>query len=76
MAAVLADLNLYGLGDRYYDRFAAGVGGVDAAAVRAAALRHLQPAHARVVVVGDSARIADALHSLGAGEVVDFAWTP
>lgn len=76
IAAQLADLNLYGLGDRYYDRFAAEVGAVDAAAVRAAAERHLHPAHARVVVVGDRARIAGHLAALGAGPVHDFAYEP
>lgn len=76
VAAQLADLNLYGLGDRYYDRFAAEVGAVDAAAVRSAAVSHLQPDRAAVVIVGDRARIADELAGLGAGDVLDFNYQP
>jgi hypothetical protein len=49
---------------------------VDAAAVRSAAVSHLQPDRAAVVIVGDRARIADELADLGAGEVLDFNYQP
>ncbi len=48
---------------------------VTAEAVRGAAERWLAPADARIVIVGDAARITDGLRSLGLGDVVVTAGT-
>jgi predicted Zn-dependent peptidase len=71
VAGRIADGELHGLGDDWWDRYADRIGGVDAEAVRDAAERYLDPAMLSAVVVGDAGRTRDSLESLGIGPVVD-----
>jgi zinc protease len=76
IAAHLAEVELFGLGDGYWEQFGDRVAAVDAAAIARAAADHLDPAHAQVVIVGDRARIARDLERLDIGPVIDFAYRP
>jgi predicted Zn-dependent peptidase len=71
-AALVADAEQYGLGDDHYQRFADRVGAVTAEDIIRAAAVHLDPEHAKVVVVGDRARIRESLERLDAGPVIDL----
>lgn len=76
LAAQLEDVVLYGLGDDFYERFAGHVAAVAVEDVRRAARRHLDPAGAQVVIVGDRSRIAPGLEQRGMRPVIDFAYEP
>lgn len=67
---LVAEQELYGLGDDFYGAYVERVRAVSADAVLEAARRHLDPAHATVVVAGDRDAIAPALEKLGVGEVM------
>lgn len=71
VAGRIADCELHGLGDDWWDRYADRIGEVDADAVRDAAERYLDPAMVSAVVVGDAGRTRDSLESLCIGPVVD-----
>ena len=72
-AASFANLFIYDLGLDYYSKYIERVGNIDAAAVQAAARKHLVPEKMLVVAVGDRQKIeADlAKLNLGAAELRD-----
>ncbi len=61
----LAQLAIYDLPPTWYDEFVGGVARTDVLATTTAAVRHLRPADALVVVVGDAAKTADVVMALG-----------
>jgi predicted Zn-dependent peptidase len=73
VAARIADAELHGLGDDWWERYADRIGAIDAAAVRDAAVRYLDPAMLSIVAVGDAERTRDSLEALGIGPVIDTA---
>ncbi len=70
IARSIAEIELYGLGDDYLERFVDRVQAVTAEDVQAAARRHLDPEHMALVVVGDRERIEGPLQRLGIAPVV------
>jgi zinc protease len=68
IARAIVQLVVHELPDDHFDEFVPKVRAVDAGAVVDAARRHLRPAGAHVVVVGDRARVEPALGELGAVE--------
>jgi zinc protease len=71
IASRIAETELHGLGEAYWDDFADRVAAVDAGAVLSAARRTLDPASMQIVVVGDAAVLRGPLESLGVGPVLD-----
>jgi predicted Zn-dependent peptidase len=67
VAGKLAYQWLYGLPANYYAAYVPGALGVDAAALRKAALARVDPDNMAVVVVGDRAAVETKLRSLGLG---------
>jgi len=65
LARAAAQLAIFGLDDRTFDRFVPLIEGVDADDVRAAATAHVRPDSATVVVVGDAAVCRAGLEQLG-----------
>jgi zinc protease len=65
----LTQLVVHGLPDGYYHRYRDDVRAVTAPVAAEAARRHLRPAEAQVVVVGDAAQVAGPLEALGLGPV-------
>jgi zinc protease len=63
----VAQLALYELPDDYFATFVPRVAGLTLAEVQQAATRHLRPEDLLAVVVGDAARVAATLESLGLG---------
>ncbi len=70
VARSLSEIELYGLGDDYLERFVDAVRAVTAADVRRVAREHLDPDRMAMVVVGDRARIEAPLRALGIAPVV------
>lgn len=75
---LVAEQELYGLGDDFYGQYVDRVRAVTRDDVLLAAQRQLDPTHATVVVAGDRREVAGALENLGVGEVVtvpgDASW--
>ena len=69
LAAHLAELEIYGLPDDYFDRYRDRVLAVSAEQVQAAAQRRIEPEHLCVVIAGDAARLRDPFEALSLGEV-------
>jgi len=69
LAARLAEVHIFGLADDYHHRYRDRIRAVSTEAVATAIARHLDPARARIVVVGDAAAIGDELAALGLGSV-------
>lgn len=67
IASRLAQLVVFGLPDGYFHQYREHVRSVEAAEVAEAARRHLRPAEAQVVVVGDADRVAGPLGELDLG---------
>ncbi len=70
VARLVAEQELFGLGESFYGEYVERVRAVSATAVLEAARRQLDPAHATVVVAGDRAAVTPSLEKLGVGEVV------
>jgi zinc protease len=64
LARAAAQLAIYGLDDRTFDRFVPLIEGIDAEDVRAAATSHVRPDAAAVIVVGDAAACRPGLEKL------------
>jgi len=73
VARAAAQMALHDLPDDYYTTFVPRVLAIDEAQVTEAAARHLDPARLLSVVVGDSARFAEALAPLGFGTPLQLA---
>ncbi len=71
IARALAQLVLYDLPDTTFEEFTPSVRAVDAAAVSDVARRQVDPERLVVVIVGDRARIAPELNSLGLGDAME-----
>jgi zinc protease len=69
IAEHVTDVPLYDLDVEYYDRYAASVRAVDAAAVQAAAARWLHADALSITVVGDADVVVPELEDLGIGAV-------
>lgn len=75
-AAILGELAIYGLPDRFLADYTKNVEAVTKADVRRVAARYLQPERSAVVVVGDRASQEAALSKLGPVEVRDLEGGP
>ena len=75
-ASRAASLALFGLPPDYLTTYRTGLGAVSPASVAAAAGRHLHPADAVAVVVGDARTVRPALEALGRGAVLDLVPSP
>ena len=69
IASNIADAELYGLGDDYFDRYVARVRAVTADDVHRVARTYLDPAAWAIVIAGDRSAIEAKLRGLGVGEV-------
>lgn len=69
VATAIAGLVVHDLPDDELDRYRPSVAAVSADDVLAAALQHVRPEEASVVIVGDAARIAGELRDAGIGEI-------
>ena len=69
IASNIADAELYGLGDDYFDRYVARVRAVTAEDVQRVAQTYLDPARWAIVIAGDRSAIEARLRGLGIGEV-------
>lgn len=65
IAALVADLRVFGLSDDYWDSFRTRIGEVTAEEALAAARHHIRPEEALVVIVGKAADIAEPLRRFG-----------
>ena len=65
----LTQLVVYGLPDGYYHRYRDDMRAVTVDAAVDAARRHIRPAAAQIVVVGDASQVAGPLEALGVGPV-------
>lgn len=70
IAQNITQIELYGLGDDYLDRYVERISAVTPEQVHAAARTHLRPDELVAVVVGDAAAIESRLRDLGLGPVV------
>jgi predicted Zn-dependent peptidase len=70
LARAAAQLAIYGLDDRTFDRFVPLIEAIGADDVRAAATMHVRPDAATVVVVGDAAACREGLEKLGRPVVI------
>jgi predicted Zn-dependent peptidase len=68
IARATMQLALYDLEDDYYTTFVPRVAAVDSVEITRVAAAHLHPERLRAVIVGDRARIAPELETLGFGE--------
>lgn len=71
IAALVADLRVFGLPDDYWDSFRTRIGEVSPDEALAAARRHIRPDDALVVIVGKAADIAEGLRRFGPVTVLD-----
>ena len=71
IAAMVADLRIFGLDDDYWDGYRTAIRAVTPQAALAAARGHIRPDRALVVVVGTAADIAEPLRRYGNVTVVD-----
>lgn len=69
LATNLADAELYGLGDDYFDRYVARVRAVTAEDVQRVARTYLDPSRWAIVIAGDRSAIEAPLRGLGIGDV-------
>jgi len=69
VAGALSGLVIHGLPDDELDRYRPTIAAVTAEDVQAAAVSHIRPAGASIVVVGDVSRFEDSLREAGYGEV-------
>jgi zinc protease len=69
VATRVSQLVVYGLPDTYFHEYRARVRAVTAEAASEAAARHMRPAEAQIVVVGDADAVAAPLEALGVGPV-------
>ena len=70
LARSVAQLALYELPDDYFARFVPTIAALDASAVQASAVRHIDPDRLVTVVVGDAERVRETLQTLELGEPV------
>ncbi len=71
IAALLAELRLYGLPDDYWDTFGDKIEQVTPQAALKAAQKYIQPSQSLIVVVGEGTAVRPALERYGAVTVVD-----
>jgi predicted Zn-dependent peptidase len=73
VASRVAELIVYGLPDDYHHRYRERIRGVTTEAAHEAGRRHIRPAEAQIVVVGDAEAVAPALQDLDLGplEIVE-----
>lgn len=76
LADHVADIALYGLGEDWLDHYVERVLDVTAADVLEAARQRLDPAHARIVVVGDRDRIGGPLGAFADGRIEHVRFEP
>jgi zinc protease len=76
LADDMSDMELYGLGEDWLDRYIERVLDVTAADVLETAQRRLDPARARIVVVGDRRRVGRPLGTLAEGDFEDIRFEP
>jgi zinc protease len=69
IATRLSQLVVYGLSDTYFDEYRDSVRGVTLESVAEAAARHIRPAEAQIVLVGDADVVGPPLEELGLGAV-------
>lgn len=69
IAEHVAEVALHGLGDDYYDRYAARVRAVTAEQVQRVAVQWLRAGELTTVIAGDAAAIRSDLDGLGTGDV-------
>ncbi len=69
VAGRIAELVVYGLPDDYHRTYRDRVRAVTASDAGAAGRRHLRPAEAQIVIVGDADSVAPGLETLGLGPV-------
>jgi len=69
VASRVAQLVIYGLPDSYFDEYRGRLRAVTAEQAAEAARRHMRPAEAQIVVVGDADVVAPALEALDIGPV-------
>ena len=69
VAGALSGLVVHGLPDDELDRYRPAVAAVSADDVRAAAVAHIHPERASIVVVGDVSGFEEPLRAAGYGEV-------
>jgi predicted Zn-dependent peptidase len=69
VAGAVAGLVVHGLAEDELDRYRPAVASVSADDVLAAARRHIDPARASVVIVGDAARFREALETAGLEDI-------
>ena len=67
IASALANLQVYGLPENYFDTYRSRVRAVSVGDVLDAASRHLRPEHLQLVVVGDPDAVRTPLERLGFG---------
>ena len=72
LAAAIANAQLYGLPDDYFDTYRTHIRAVSAADVRDAAATHLRPELLQLVVVGDPDKIREPLERLGFGPLTVY----
>jgi predicted Zn-dependent peptidase len=71
VAARVAEIEVYGLGNDYWSLYADRVHSVDAAAVQQAAREYLDVGRMSMALVGDAARVRGPLAALGLGPIID-----
>ena len=69
VAGRVTELLVYGLEDDYHDHYRTRVRSVTVEHAAEAARRHIRPAEAQVVVVGDASAVTADLEALGIGSV-------
>ena len=69
VASRVTQLVVYGFPDDYFDQYRTRLRAVTAEDAAHAARRHMRPAEAQVVVVGDAGQVAEPLEALGLGPV-------
>jgi zinc protease len=69
VAARITELVVYGLEDDYHDTYRDRIRAVTVEDAHRVARRHVRPAEAQIVVVGDAAKVSPALDALGLGPV-------
>lgn len=71
IAAMVADLRVFGLADDYWDGFRTSIGQVTPDEALAAARRHIRPDKMLVLVVGEAAAVVEPLRQWGPVRVLD-----